>query len=278
MYKQIYISLLAVFFFTTVHAQEKKYVYQDTALIEEEQADTVTTTVTTQTVPYENPGSYPDEVKTLDTTLYPNDIAVSADSIAAWQNNKAFAYTRYLDSLLKDKKNKEKPKESSYRPSGSGNGWLNGVLSSYGTQVFFWILAACFVLFILYKLFLTQGAFRRTSADKTTIEPQVAEEVITPESDFDKMIRQATEAGNFRLAVRYQYLKSLHALALQQRISMAADKTNYQYVQEIANAGLRNDFASLTLNYEYIWYGEFMIDDILYQILAISFSDFNKKI
>jgi hypothetical protein len=92
------------------------------------------------------------------------------------------------------------------------------------------------------------------------------------------MIRLAFEGGNYRLAVRYQYLKSLNSLAVRQHISLAADKTNYQYVQEIANTVLKNEFSSLTLNYEYIWYGEFVIDGSKYQRLAASFSDFNKKI
>ena len=108
--------------------------------------------------------------------------------------------------------------------------------------------------------------------------PEVTEEVVTSESDFDRLIRVALTTGNYRLAVRYQYLRSLHQLAVRNYVSLAADKTNYQYVQEISNHQVRNDFASLTLNYEYVWYGEFQIEQTIYQKLETAFKSFNQKV
>jgi hypothetical protein len=103
----------------------------------------------------------------------------------------------FLDSLLKAQKEtvKKKEKEPSYtRPSGGG--WLNSFLSSSGLQVFLWTLAVLFVLFILYKLFLTEGAFRRKLTKAKNTEAAVEEEVITSESDFDALVRQALQQGN----------------------------------------------------------------------------------
>jgi hypothetical protein len=135
-------------------------------------------------------------------------------------------------------------------------------------------------LFILYKLFLTEGIFKKKSRSINNEQstPEVTEEVVTSESDFDRLIRLALTAGNFRLAVRYQYLRTLHHLAGRNYVEMAVDKTNYQYVQEISNHQLRNDFASLTLNYEYVWYGEFQIEQTIYHKLETAFSGFNQKI
>ena len=78
--------------------------------------------------------------------------------------------------------------------------------------------------------------------------------------------------------MRYWYLKSLHHLHERGLLQLAADKTNYQYVNEIKNVSQRNEFASLTMNYEYVWYGEFAVDQLLYQRLEGSFSSFVKKI
>ena len=139
------------------------------------------------------------------------------------------------------------------------------------------MLAGCFILFILYRLFLAQGIFSRGVKKKEEAEPEVSEDIITSESDFDQLIRQALRAGNFRLAIRYQYLKTLHKLAAKEYLALAPDKTNYQYVTEIKNNELKKEFAALTLSYEYVWYGEFAIEEPLYQKLERGFSSFNQR-
>jgi hypothetical protein len=140
------------------------------------------------------------------------------------------------------------------------------------------MLAACFVLFILYKLFLTEGAFRKKTTSLKNTSPEVEEEVITSESDFERLIRLALQSSNYRLAVRYQYLQTLHKLAAKNLIELAADKTNNNYVREITNKNYQNDFAALTLNYEYVWYGEFAIEENIYRRLETGFSQFNSKL
>lgn len=270
MNKRTCITFLLVFFLCAAHAQEKKYVYQDTALMQQDDAPVVASPVEDEAVDTKT------EDKT-DTTLYFNKLKVSPDTVEGWKNARAFAYARYLDSLLKAKQMKEELKKpESTAPSGPS--WLDRVFASPVTKVVFWSLAAVFILFILYRLFLAQGIFRGKTASKNTEQPTVTEEVITAESDFDVMIRQALQAGNYRLAVRYLYLQTLHKLADKKLVELAVDKTNYQYVQEIGQPALRNDFASLTLSYEYVWYGEFMIDNSIYHQIENGFTGFNRKI
>lgn len=67
-----------------------------------------------------------------------------------------------------------------------------------------------FIFFILYKLFLAEGVFKKESRAAKQQTPEVEEEVISSESDFDNLINQALQANNYRQAVRYQYLKTLH--------------------------------------------------------------------
>jgi len=252
--------------------KHKKFIYTDT---DEAQSgsvvDTVQSMVTTTT-------AAPDTIE-VDTTVYYNRLALARDSVEAWKNLKSFAYVKYLDSLLKAKKNEPKKEEKaspSYEPGGGS--WLDKLLSSGGLQVFLWMLAGAFVLFILYKLFITEGAFRRNTKSNIAQTPEAAEEIITAESDFDRMIREAVQQRNYRLAVRYHYLQTLHHLAAKNYLQLAADKTNYQYVRELTDAVRQNEFASLTLNYEYTWYGEFAIDEILYHKIKPAFQAFNNKI
>jgi len=241
------------------------------------------------------------ESLSVDSTLTPNELKIPTDSVENWKNLSAFAYAKYLDSLLKVKQDKDKAKitaPSKTRTSSSSTSatppqveekqertWLDRLFTSKTTVVVLWILAGIFVAFILYKLFLGGGnPFKATTKTAPQTVEETVEEEITSESDFDRMIRQAYEKGNYRLATRYQYLKALHRLAEKHFIEMAADKTNYQYVRELASRGpavnqqFQNEFASLTLNYEYVWYGEFNVDDVIYNRIARGFNEFNQKI
>lgn len=293
MRKFIFISILSIVFFAAAQAQEKKYLYKDSTLQDSEQLyDTTVNEIIV--APAQQEGKKliyeeaTDEEKTVaaaaeeeltDTSLYYNQLTVSPDSVAAWKNLKGFAYVKNLDSLLKAQKNapKQKERQTDYTAP-SGGGWLNAALSSQGLQVFLWTMAALFILFILYKLFLTEGVFsRKTNSSKNTAEA-VEEEVITSESDFDSLIKQALQQNNYRLAVRYQYLKTLHKLADRKLLQLAADKTNYQYVREISNLNYQNDFAALTLNYEYVWYGEFEIDEPIYRSMNEKFNQLNTRL
>ncbi|MGG9962403.1 DUF4129 domain-containing protein [Ferruginibacter sp. SUN106] len=215
----------------------------------------------------------------VDTTLNYNKPFVAADSVKAWKELKEFAYVKNMDSLLAAaKRNKPQKQETTEQPRDTSGNWLERLFSSKGLQFFFWALAILFVLFILYKLFLTEGVFRKKSTSVKPNTPEAEEEIISNESDLAIMIRQAVQSGNYRLAIRYQYLQTLFKLSAKNLIEMAADKTNNQYVREITNANYQNDFAALTLNYEYVWYGEFAIDENVYRRLEAGFSQFNNKL
>jgi hypothetical protein len=272
MRKIIYISLLLMGFLSAAQAQ-KKFVYEDTSLLQKEEPaeELVEEVIMKDTVVTVAPVELLDE-EPADTSLYKNELNLSYDSIKKWRSLKEYAYTKYLDSLLKSIKKKE-VKE----PPRPRTGILSRLFNSDIVTVLLWSVAIAFVLFILYRLFLAEGAFKRKSKSAKTAA-EVEEEIITRESDFDALIRQSLQSGNYRHAVRYQYLRTLHVLAEKNMVQLAPDKTNFQYVSEIANRNHQQPFASLTLNYEYVWYGEFEIDKNLYDKIEGNFKMFNQKI
>jgi hypothetical protein len=275
MRKAIYISVLLMGLLSAAQAQ-KKIIYEDTALLQKEEvpaADEEIMIVQDSTKVAELPLTIEEEEEPADTTLRKNDLTFSYDSIKNWRNLKEYAYTKYLDSLLKGLKKKEFKE-----PGPPRQGIFSGLLNSGIINLLLWLLAIAFVLFILYRLFLADGAFRRKSKSAGKAEAEVEEEIITNDSDFDALIRQALQTGNYRQAVRYQYLRTLHLLAGKNLIQLAPDKTNFQYVSEIANRNHQQPFASLTLNYEYVWYGEFEIDKNIYDKIESNFRGFNQKI
>ena len=277
MHKPFYFILFLCTASQVLRAQEKPYVYQDSTIIENPQIreSLVDTSVGTLIKPQIE--SIPDRInQDPDTAIFYNQLKVSPDSIQNWKNQKGFEYAGYLDSLLKSKQDNRIEKANT-RVS-TGPGWLDRVLSSTATKVFFWILAGIFIVFILYRLFLAESFFKKQPAKLTSPESDISAEETDDENDSDRNISMALEKGNYRLAIRYHYLKVLQSLAVKKLIEPAADKTNYQYVREMTHRPYQNDFASLTLSYEYVWYGEFNIDEKLYAKIAPGFSGFNQKI
>ena len=277
MHKIVSILIAALFFCASSVAQEKKYVYSDSSLLNPPD----------ETVSYDSVIAPPAEEQTgeatneniveIDTALLYTSYIVPKDTVDAWKKDKNFAYVQYLDSLLKAQQRNQKKQQEQMEEHPSSPSWLDRLFSSNGLQYFLWFVAGAFILFILYNLFLAEGVFRRNPKNTVAATPDVEEELIDHESDFDKLIRTAIQSGNYRLAVRYHYLQTLHLLAAKNQVQLAADKTNYQYVNELVNKNYQNDFAGLTLNYEYVWYGEFAIEELVYEKLKTAFISFNNK-
>ena len=61
-------------------------------------------------------------------------------------------------------------------------------------------------------------------------------------------------------------------------IEWQIDKTNSTYINELADQGQREAFGVLTRQFEYVWYGEFLIDGQVYKNINSSFQDFNKRV
>lgn len=83
--------------------------------------------------------------------------------------------------------------------------------------------------------------------------------------DFEKLIRQSIQSGEKRLGIRYYYLWLLKKMSEKQMIEWDAEKTNSDYLYEIKNENFKNDFAYLSYLYNYIWYGEFELDEATFE-------------
>ena len=97
-------------------------------------------------------------------------------------------------------------------------------------------------------------------------------------SVYNVLIQEAELKNDFNLSIRYLYLQTLKKLADTGLIIFSADKTNNLYVKELSGRSYQEEFAFLTLNYDYIWYGRFAIDISRYQKLKEEFILFNKKV
>lgn len=94
------------------------------------------------------------------------------------------------------------------------------------------------------------------------------------EIDFPKNISDAEFKKDFRSAIRYQYLFVLKKLSDKKLIEWNFEKTNKDYVNEFKNSNLKDDFKNLSYIFDYVWYGEFEIEQEGYRNFKRQFDEF----
>ena len=98
------------------------------------------------------------------------------------------------------------------------------------------------------------------------------------EINFSEEVEKAVAKGNYRLAIRLFYLQSLKLLNDKGLIDWQPEKTNQIYIAELKDPIRKEQFSTLTRQFEYIWYGEFFIDKENFKVVKGSFERFNVKI
>lgn len=122
----------------------------------------------------------------------------------------------------------------------------------------FLILAVVF--FIVKAILKKEGNwFFSRSEEDYTIDHTISEEKLD-QSNFGELIKDAKKKNDYRLVIRYYYLWLLQKLAQNSHIEWDANKTNSDYQYEIKDKKLRNRFSYSCYLYDYIWYGEFKLD------------------
>ena len=146
------------------------------------------------------------------------------------------------------------------------------------TNLFYVIIIILVVFFIVRTLMNGEGRWvfgKQSIRRKINFEDVDTDILIT---DFDTLIAEAAQKGDYRLAIRYQYLNMLKKLNIAQVIVFDPEKTNLDYTYEITNDGLREQFQYTSYLYNYAWYGEFDINEAQYEKAQESFQVLLKNV
>lgn len=138
------------------------------------------------------------------------------------------------------------------------------------------IIAVVYLAYILLndggsKLFSSKSQKKINSYDDITAK-NIAE------IDIKTLITNAENATDYRLAIRYYYLLVLKELARKNFIKFEDDKTNADYMQDLANQKFNREFAYTSYLYNYTWYGEFDLNPTQYQTAKNRFVELIKKV
>ncbi|MFV0541564.1 MAG: hypothetical protein ACK5MZ_10085 [Aestuariibaculum sp.] len=139
-------------------------------------------------------------------------------------------------------------------------------LISNGITWLFYVILAIAVIFLVYFLLKDGGTGFFTSKRNRKInrtEDITAENI--EHTDITTLIQNAENNADYRLAIRYYYLLTLKNLSLKNYIKFEDDKTNSEYLNELSDKPFYGKFDFNSYLYNYIWYGEFPLNNVQYQ-------------
>lgn len=148
----------------------------------------------------------------------------------------------------------------------------------------FWLLAGIAALaFVISKALRAEfGWFFRKKDEEVEIAGLELLDTEDIESvDLDALLDAALGDRRYRDAARYQYLRALQTLTEQGLIDWDKHKTNRDYLAEVRRAdrpGLSGPFADITRLFEWIWYGEFSVDEHRFALVRARFELFSEAL
>ncbi len=215
-----------------------------------QQADSAAGTVDTvvaQMVPPDSATAGSNDSDTLKTTLNKFNLKEATPVVAERRIPQADA-----QKLANDKDfwyaNKPMPGEEPVvdRP------WLANLF-----RVIFWVLVGAIavgIVVVCIRMFAFKGGGRYVHA--MPVEEH-ADNIF--EMDFDSSLANAIAVQDYRLATRLLFLKLLRTMADRNIIAYSIEKTNFDYLFELGRSPYFNSFSVVARGYEYVWYGNFNI-------------------
>lgn len=228
---------------------------------DEETGDSDTTGIAVAPVLEEQHAAYQEKVYEADPASFRQ---VPDSAINKLKRQKDFAYANDPAYWVQEPQEEEK------------NGFLDslfGFLSRDGVRTVLFILLIGFFLFIVYRVLVVNNLylFSRRSTKKVAIDEGEGD---IEDENLDERIIAAIDRKEHRLAVRFMYLKSLRLLKDRQWIRFHAQTTNYEYVTQMSGHKMANEFSFLTRIYDYVWYGEFPLNEEQFKLVHNNFQNF----
>jgi len=184
-------------------------------------------------------------------------------AIRNWKNDRDFDYANN-PSLWKKKAKEE-------------DSLLQRIFDSDAFRWLIYIFLGGVLLFALYKI-ISENNLRFFYRKPVRLKETPLDEAELPEEDLDQLLRKAITGGEYRMATRYLYLKTLRHLDKLELIRWHGQATDEEYERQMDARPQGSRFRWLTSAYERVWYGKFPLDEHQFSRLSQYFQDFHKDV
>jgi hypothetical protein len=124
------------------------------------------------------------------------------------------------------------------------------------------VITLLLVIYFIFKAVMNnEGSWVFGKSSDKNIIPVTDVENNIHATNFKSLIKAAEKEKDYRLAIRYYYLWLLKSLTQSEIIQYDVEKTNSDYHNEISSESIKNEFAYTSYLYNYIWYGEFDVNE-----------------
>ncbi len=182
-------------------------------------------------------------------------------------NGSDFTYTEYEEPIKEvEKKKPEKDVDLTFFKS----------VVDFLATIFPYALALIVILIIVKSVLSNEVSlwdFSRNKTEKVAIVAVNDEEDIH-KNDYLKLLEKAKQDGDYRKATKYYYLHLLKKMNEKELINFDKDKTNSEYIFDLKKTELRKPFSYLLYLYDYVWYGEFNIDQTSFTAIEKKYQSF----
>ena len=187
------------------------------------------------------------------------------DSVA--NNLKKHKDFRYANDLSYWKKEKPDNNDGFAR-------MIDALAKSIVFKVILYSLIIAIILYVLYQVMVVNNFFILSRGKRKKVAAANSTEEVIPEN-IEEKIDEAVSKGEFRLGIRYMYLRTLKLLSDRGIIALHAKSTNQEYIRQLSRHHHPGKFRTLTHIYEYVWYGEFEPTASQFAIIQDNFNQFN---
>lgn len=133
--------------------------------------------------------------------------------------------------------------------------------TSFSWQLLLYVLFGVLLFILLYFILRKNLLLPKNNLKKNDFFNIETIEKDLHESDLDMFLKIALEKSDYRLGTRVYYLMVIKQLSVKKLIQYKQDKTNRQYINELRESQVFNEFSRITRIYEHIWYGNIPVNE-----------------
>lgn len=256
-FKHIFFMVAALCFFINGKAQDTA-VFEKQTTVDVAEADSAYEIITVSTPKEENKF---DEIAVIEKI---NTRKISDADINEVRSDNAYWYVNKVP--VRKKQKGEQPRKTLFDAP-----WF---------KTLFWIVLIGGFVALLFWFLATSNIrlFRRSpkSVTKESTEEEFTENIFG--INFEKEIQKAIASGDHRMAVRLLYLQTLKELSIRNLIKYTHEKTNTDYLFQLAGTAYYKNFFTLTRSFDYTWYGHFELSPDSFSVIQKDFINFKNQL